>query len=125
VAGLSVGRAAQDEANKTHPNKQPHPQAPPFWRGYNPTSTGGVRGNKHDCAGMSHGPTVKEHVCKGHNDCAGTGGCGEKPGENECKGMGNCAVPLKDTAWKRARANFEAAMKKAEKKFGDAPEKAE
>jgi hypothetical protein len=59
------------------------------------------------------------------NDCAGTGGCGEKPGENNCKGMGECAVPLKDDkTWEKARKNFEAAMKKADKKFGDAPKKA-
>ena len=124
VAGLSVGRAAQDEAKK-NPKKDLLLQEPHVCRGLNPACKGEAKGKKNDCAGMSHGPTVKEHVCKGHNDCAGTGGCGEKPGENECKGMGNCAVPLKDTAWKRARANFEAAMKKAEKKFGDAPEKAE
>ena len=37
--------------------------------------------------------------------------------------MGDCAVPLKDEAWRKARKNFEAAMKKANKKFGDAPKK--
>ena len=51
-------------------------------------------------------------------------GCGEHPGENQCKGMGECAVPLSDKAWAKARKNFEAAMKKAGKKFGDAPKKA-
>src|SRR5262249_31327539 len=37
------------------------------------------------------------HICKGHNDCKGKGGC--KPatgtcaaGKNECKGKGNCAA---------------------------------
>jgi hypothetical protein len=59
------------------------------------------------------------------SDCAGLGGCGEKPGENKCKGMGECAVPLSDKAWAKARKNFEAAMTKAGKKFGDAPKKAE
>jgi hypothetical protein len=38
--------------------------------------------------------------------------------------MGECAVPLKDKAWAQARKNFEAAMKKAGKKVGDAPKKA-
>jgi hypothetical protein len=37
--------------------------------------------------------------------------------------MGECAVPLSDKAWAIARKNFEAAMKKAGKKFGDAPAK--
>jgi hypothetical protein len=55
------------------------------------------------------------------NDCAGEGGCGEHPGENECKGRGECAVPLSDKPWAKARKNFEAAMTKAGKKFGDAP----
>jgi hypothetical protein len=30
-------------------------------------------------------------------------------------------VPLKEGAWTKARANFEAAMTKASKNFGDAP----
>jgi hypothetical protein len=37
--------------------------------------------------------------------------------------MGECAVPLKDRAWAKARKNFEAAMTKAGKKFGDVPPK--
>ncbi len=74
-------------------------------------------------AGRALYPTLKEHKCKGMNECAGEGGCGEKPGENKCKGMGECAVPLADKPWAIARKNFEAAMKKAGKKFGDAPAK--
>ena len=35
--------------------------------------------------------------------------------------MGGCEVPLKKEAWAKARTNFEAAMKKAGKTFGDAP----
>jgi hypothetical protein len=123
VAGLSVGRAADDEPKMKDPKKPLLLQEPHICRGLNPTCKGEVKGKKNDCAGMSHGPTVKEHVCKGHNDCAGEGGCRENPGENKCKGMGECAVPLKDKAWQKARANFEAAMKKADKKFGDAPAK--
>jgi hypothetical protein len=129
VAGLSAGglsgalRAADDEPKKKDPKKQLLLQEPHICRGLNPSCKGEVKGKKNDCAGMSYGPTVKEHECKGHNDCAGTGGCGEHPGENECKGMGECAVPLKDKAWEKARKNFEAAMEKASKKFGDAPKK--
>jgi hypothetical protein len=82
-----------------------------------------VKGKKNDCAGQAHGPTVKEHKCKGMNECSGEGGCGEHPGENKCNAMGECAVPLKDKAWAKARKNFEAAMTKAGKKFGDAPKK--
>jgi hypothetical protein len=82
-----------------------------------------VKGKKNDCAGQAHLNTIKDHACKGHNDCAGAGGCGENPGENSCKEMGQCAVPLKDEAWKKARKNFEAAMTKAKKKFGPAPAK--
>ena len=80
-----------------------------------------ARASKNDCAGQGDCATAKAHVCKAHNDCAGLGGCGENPGENKCKGMGGCEVPLKDEAWAKARKNFEAAMKKAGKKFGDAP----
>ena len=80
-----------------------------------------MKGKANDCAGMAAGPTVKEHACKGQNDCAGEGGCGEKPGENKCKGMGECAVPLKDKAWAKARKNFEAAMKKAEQEVRRRP----
>lgn len=73
------------------------------------------------CGGMGNCATVKAHECKGMNECKGQGGCGTKPGENACKGKGECAVPLKEKTWKTARKNFEAAMKKAGKKFGDAP----
>ncbi len=123
VAGASVLRATADEPKMKDPKKPLLLQEPHICRGLNPTCKGEVGGKKNDCAGQAHGPTVKEHACKGHNDCAGEGGCGEKPGENKCKGMGECAVPLKDKAWKQARKNFEAAMRKAGKSFGDAPGK--
>ena len=124
-AGLSLGRAvavAADEPKMKDP-KTFAPTAAPgtatSCRGLNPTCTE-VKGKKNDCAGqVEKGPTVKEHKCKGMNDCAGEGGCGEMPGENKCKSMGECAVPLSDKAWDKARKNFEAAMKKADKKFGD------
>jgi hypothetical protein len=123
LAGLSASRAADEKPKMKDPDKPLLLQEPHICRGLNPTCKGEVKGKKNDCAGMAHGPTVKEHACKGHNDCAGEGGCGEHPGENKCKEMGECAVPLKDKAWKQARKNFETAMKKAKKKFGEAPKK--
>jgi hypothetical protein len=127
VAGLGVARvarAADKEPDKKDPKKPLLLQEPHVCRGLNPTCKGEVKGKKNDCAGQAFGPTVKEHKCKGMNDCAGEGGCGEHPGENNCKGMGECAIPIKeDKTWEKARKNFEAAMKKADKKFGDAPKK--
>jgi hypothetical protein len=81
------------------------------------------KGGNNACAGQGACHTVPAHTCNGANDCKGQGGCGAKPGENDCKGQGACAVPLMDSAWKKARANFEAAMKAANKKFGPAPAK--
>jgi len=123
--GVSLGKvfAGDDKPKMKDPDKPLLLQEPHICRGLNPTCKGEVKGKKNDCAGQAYGPTVKDHACKGHNDCAGEGGCGAKPGENKCKGMGDCAIPLKDKTWEKARKNFEAAMKKASKKFGDAPEK--
>jgi hypothetical protein len=127
LGGLLVGvrtlRAADEKPKKKDPKKPLLLQEPHICRGLNPTCKGEYKGKKNDCAGQAHGPTVKEHVCKGHNDCAGEGGCGANPGENKCKGEGGCAVPLSDKAWAKARKNFEAAMTKAKKKFGKAPKK--
>ncbi len=120
IAGADNARA-DDKPKMKDPNKPLLLQEPHICRGLNPTCKGEAAGKKNDCAGQAFGPTVKEHKCKGMNECAGEGGCGEKPGENKCKGMGECAVPLKDTVWTKARKNFEAAMTKAGKKFGDAP----
>jgi hypothetical protein len=83
---------------------------------------GGTKG-KNACAGQGGCATAEKHDCKGQNTCKGQGGCGEHPGENTCKAKGTCEVPLKDKTWDKARANFEAAMKKAGKKFGPAPKK--
>ena len=126
LAGSGLARAAdkkEDQPKMKDPKKPLLLQEPHICRGLNPTCKGEVKGKKHDCAGQAHGPTVKEHKCKGMNECAGEAGCGEHPGENKCKGMGECAVPLKDKAWAKARKNFEAAMTKAGKKFGPAPKK--
>jgi hypothetical protein len=83
----------------------------------------GATKGKNNCAGQGGCATAMKHDCKGQNTCKGEGGCGEKPGENSCKTKGSCAVPLKDKTWAKARANFEAAMKKAGKEVGPAPAK--
>ncbi|MBX7166068.1 MAG: hypothetical protein K1X74_06935 [Pirellulales bacterium] len=75
------------------------------------------------CAGQGACATAKHITCGGQNDCKGQGGCGATPGENDCKGEGHCHVPLMDNAWKKARARFEARMKKAKKEFGMPPAK--
>ena len=95
-------------------------QEPHVCRGLN-TCKGKGKGGKNDCAGMGACATAKAHTCGGENDCAGLGGCGDKPGENTCKGKGDCHVPLTKDTWGKARKAYEAAMKKAEKKFGAAP----
>jgi hypothetical protein len=123
VAGASLAAAQGDEKpKKKDPNKPLLLQEPNVCRGLNQCKGEG-KGGKNDCAGQGACATAKAHTCKGENDCTGLGGCGEHPGENKCKGMGGCAVPLKDAAWAKARKNFEAAMTKAGKKFGEAPKK--
>jgi hypothetical protein len=96
-------------------------QDPHVCRGLNATCKGEINGVKHECAGQATAPTVKMHGCHTLNNCAGEGGCGEHPGENACKAKGECGVPLAPGTWAKARKNFEAAMTKAEKKFGAAP----
>ena len=88
------------------------------------TCNGHGAGGNNDCSGMGSCATADNHSCKGQGACAGQGGCGSNPGENACTGQGSCAVPLQAEhgAWKRARANFEAAMEKAGKEFSPAPE---
>jgi hypothetical protein len=122
-ASLAATATADEKPKKKDPNKPLLLQEPHICRGLNPTCKGEHKGKKNDCAGQAYGPTAKEHVCETHNDCAGLGGCGEHPGENRCKGMGECAVPLKDAAWAKARRNFEAAMTKVGKTFGNVPQK--
>lgn len=125
LAGVNSTLAEDKKPTKKDPKKEGFPwlQDPHICRGLNHHCKEEVKGKKNECAGQAMYPTVKEHKCKGMNDCAGEGGCGEKPGENKCKGMGECAVPLSDKASGIARKSFEAAMKKADKKFGDAPAK--
>lgn len=74
-------------------------------------------GGENDCAGQGKCATTEAHGCAGSNACKNQGG----EGVNDCKGHGSCAVPIKGDAWKKARSNYEASMKKAGKKFGPAP----
>ena len=74
-------------------------------------------GGKNECAGQGSCSTTEAHGCAGANACKNQGG----EGVNDCKGQGSCTVPIKGDAWKKARSNFEASMKKAGKKFGSAP----
>ncbi len=94
---------------------------PHICRGINTCKNKGKTGTTNDCAGQGHCATAKSHSCDGQNDCKGQGGCDGHPGENKCKGQGACQVPMKPKTWKIARTHFEELMKKADKKFGDAP----
>jgi hypothetical protein len=85
-------------------------------RGLNSCKGNGADG-KNQCAGMGTCSTTEAHGCGGMNECKHQGGSWD----NDCKGKGSCMVPIQGDAWKTARASFEAAMKKAGKKFGPAP----
>jgi len=127
LGGLLTGTALvqaeeKDKPKAKDPKKELFLQEPNVCRGLN-ICKGKGKGAKNDCAGQGACATAKKHDCATDNDCAGLGGCGEKPGENACKGMGKCHVPLNAKAWPKARKRFEAVMKKADKKFGDAPKK--
>jgi hypothetical protein len=125
LAGARIA-AAEDKKDekpkKKDVNKPLLLQEPHVCRGLN-TCKGKGKGGKNDCAGQGQCATAKAHTCGGDNECAGLGGCGDTPGENKCNGKGDCHVPLSDKAWAKARKSYEAAMKKADKKFGDAPKK--
>ena len=75
------------------------------------------KGGGNACAGQGGCSTTEAHSCAGSNACKNQGG----QGVNDCKGQGSCNVPIQGDAWKTARSNYEAAMKKAGKKFGAAP----
>ena len=81
------------------------------------------RSKENTCAGTGTCASIADSHCGGTNECKGQGGCGENPGMNDCKGQGGCHIPLMPGAWETARAAFEAAMKKNERTFGDAPPK--
>jgi hypothetical protein len=123
-AGARLAHAddKDDKAKPKDANKSVWLQEPHICRGLNTCKSKG-KGDSNDCAGQGNCATTNAHTCAGDNTCRGLGGCGEDPGENACKGKGQCGVPLSDKAWAKARKSFEAAMKKADKKFGDAPAK--
>jgi hypothetical protein len=124
LVGASVGLAADKAAHKKDPDKPLMSQEPHICRGLNTCKNKG-HSKENACAGAGDCSSAKAHTCAGDNDCAGLGGCNAKvdaPGENKCKGMGGCHVPIKNSkVWAKARENFEADMKKADKKFHDAP----
>lgn len=119
MAGLTAGMlfppAAMAEDTTSQLLKDPH-----VCRGLN-TCKGKGASKANACAGQGTCATSPKHTCSGSNACKGQGGCGANPGENSCKTMGSCEVPLGEKGWKTARANFEAAMKKAGKSVGPAP----
>jgi hypothetical protein len=121
VAGATVSRIGS-AAERQILDESPLTSGKNVCRGLNP-KCGGHKGGSNQCAGRGSCHTANKHTCHGSNDCKGEGGCGKQPGENACKGEGECGVPLGEAAWKRARANFETAMKGAGKKFGPAPSK--
>jgi len=116
MAGTMLGERALHAAEKgkaddSHWLKDPH-----ICCGLN-SCKGRGKGAKNDCAGMGSCATVEAHGCAGQNGCAGQG----PSGDNSCKGKGSCGVPVSGSAWKGARSQWEAAMTKAGKKFGQAP----
>ena len=117
LAGSLAGeRLLADDKNKPAPAAELSLKDPHICCGLN-TCKGHGKGAKNDCAGMGSCATAAAHGCAGTNACAGQG----ESGTNACKGQGSCGVPVSGDAWKTARGNFEAAMKKAGKKFGPAP----
>ena len=123
LGGLMAG-AATVQLNPAVADDDVSPllEGPNVCRGLN-HSCKNHNGGDNACAGQGSCATAKAHGCNGDNDCKGQGGCGAKPGQNACKAQGGCSVPLHDSAWKKARASFESAMKAAGKKFGPAPAK--
>jgi hypothetical protein len=135
IAGLgqSEQKALADDKKKTSSSKNKKPTAPTkeihVCRGLNSCKGQGVdwdfdgdgKLETNACAGGGACATAKHVSCNGENDCKGQGGCGNTAGDNACKGQGKCHVPLTTDAWKKARARFEARMKKENKLFSDAP----
>jgi hypothetical protein len=117
VSASSLFAQEKKEEADTKKKKEIH-----VCRGLNTCKGNGADG-KNACAGQGTCATAEAHDCGGQNACKIQGGCGATPGENACKGKGQCAVPLMDKAWTTARKRFEDRMKKAKKKYGDAPKK--
>ena len=132
VGGLLSGAIARAADEKKPDEKKPDEKEndPERLLGDNHTCRGlnackgKGKGGDNACGGQGKCAIAEAHTCKGSNACKGQGGCGAHPGENACKGKGACHVPLKDETWKKARKTFEAAMKKAGKKVGEAPKAA-
>ena len=128
LAGAAIGGSAsgaddkKDKVPRKDKKKNPILGEPHVCRGINMCKGLGTD-KKNACAGQGTCATAKAHLCHFKNECRGQGGCGAKPGENECKQKGECGVPLSSGAWKKARARFEALMKKEGKKVGPAPAK--
>ena len=128
LAGAAIGGSAsgaddkKDKVPRKDKKKNPILGEPHVCRGINMCKGLGTD-KKNACAGQGTCATAKAHLCHFKNECRGQGGCGAKPGENECKQKGECGVPLSSGAWKKARARFEALMKKEGKKVGPAPPK--
>ena len=78
-------------------------------------------GGMNECAGKGNCATAEKHSCHKENQCKYQGGCEDSVGNNACMGKGACAVPLSETAWKKARESFLAAMKKEGKEVGEPP----
>jgi hypothetical protein len=119
VSSESLFAQVKKEEADTKKKKEIH-----VCRGLNTCKGNGTDG-KNACAGQGICATAEAHDCGGQNVCKGQGGCGAMPGENDCKTKGECAVPLMDKAWTTARKRFEDRMKKAKKKYGEAPKKKE
>lgn len=100
------------------------------------------RWGTNSCAGTGQCATAATHSCHTNNNCRNQGGCGlygsgeeqyQNPGNNDCAWQGSCAVPINaerfstdgpnrgKSVWLRARALFEARMKKAQRQFGPSP----
>jgi hypothetical protein len=111
AAGAPGDAPAAGAPGDSHWLKDPH-----ICCGLN-TCKGHGKGASNSCAGTGQCATVAAHGCAGQNACAGQG----PTGENSCKGKGGCAVPISGDEWTKARANWEAAMNKAGRKFDAAP----
>lgn len=127
LGGMLAGaRVVLAEDKKDDKKKEAKPAEKHVCRGLNACKGQGGCGAtnaKNSCAGTGECSTVAHHACAKHNACKGQGGCGANPGANACKAQGACSVPLHESAWRKARANFETAMTKAGKKFGNPPPK--
>jgi hypothetical protein len=111
MAGSMLGGSLLWAEEKAAPKADAH-----ACRGLNGCKSQG-KGGDNACAGQGCCATTEAHSCAGSNACKGQGGTAD----NDCKGKGSCSVPITGDNWTKARANYEASMKKAGKKLGAAP----